>query len=297
MGGHWHVPRSWTLLHASGAVQAAEEVWNSLPPDIGKDLEMGYAQLLEICRSQAAFGEAAVRVKRVLPDLELDKKSNLKSSLRYYLAMNEVCKLLEQPGSSFLKAQRLWTVSKQAFGHAPKRVSKRHGPHGSSHGLFDGMAQVVADSGLDLSFPLLGSRPKLRLGWRPPLLLMLSAVRSTELAADRAAAEALGSIEPVVAALARLHGNEADRRRIARGDVHGFIDGACEALAARGGLLRWEMWWISVVQGLRDPPLVLRVADLAAWAELGEEGRLAPWRRGQPSPGLPFWEKAKRRWR
>lgn len=107
------------------------------------------------------------------------------------------------------------------------------------------------------------------LPWRSALLAAATVRRIAELAADREAACAVGSPEPVIAGLVLLHGSPEERRRLARGELQGLL---ADARAEEARSQRWRTWWTSAVQVRWRPPLRLRVAELAAWAE-GAEGR------------------------
>jgi len=116
-----------------------------------------------------------------------------------------------------------------------------------------------------------------------------AAQRFAELAADRLAAEVVGDHRPVVAGLVRLHGTPTDLRRLERGELLGIIDDAqCEHLARR----RWAVWWTSAVGASPQPPLQLRIAELANWAA-SEDGR----RRLRASSSWPSrWTSWLRSW-
>merc|ERR1712137_365540 len=92
--------------------------------------------------------------------------------------------------------------------------------------------------------------------------------RAAEMAADRAAARALGDIRPVAEGLLYLHGNEVDMRRLKRDEIDGLIDDALLDTFPH----RWSFWWSSTIQMKRLPPLHLRIAELATWAK-SDEGK------------------------
>jgi len=106
-----------------------------------------------------------------------------------------------------------------------------------------------------------------------PVKLLLAgwaaARRAEEAAADRAAAEAVGSIMPVAAGLVLLHGSDTDRRRLGRGELPGLLE---DCRAEQAPQRRWTTWWTSVVKMKLRPPLYIRLAELADWAA-SEEGK------------------------
>ncbi|CAK0898313.1 unnamed protein product [Prorocentrum cordatum] len=102
-----------------------------------------------------------------------------------------------------------------------------------------------------------------------PLSSWAAARRAEEAAADRAAAEAVGSIMPVAAGLVLLHGSDTDRRRLGRGELPGLLE---DCRAEQAPQRRWTTWWTSVVKMKLRPPLYIRLAELADWAA-SEEGK------------------------
>jgi len=283
----WHVraPRSWLVLQGSGISGVLDAVWKNIPDDVAAQLQLIVAQLVEVCRARSAISIAVARTSRLPEGLRpmVTAGSEWIRLGASYGAMADVCDLLEAPSSAMVKVQTAWSLLKRLREASSGSLEKRR------------------DSGGFGSVLLTRRRPKstrdtlpARLAIRPAVLLLLSIKRVGELAADRAASKAVGGIEPVVAALVRVYGTEDERRRLDRGDVRGIIEASRAALGARGGLLRWELWWQSLVEGPADPPLALRVADLAAWAELGEHGRFRPWHLptsspAQATPGAPAW--------
>lgn len=128
--------------------------------------------------------------------------------------------------------------------------------------------------------------------WPSGRALLLGAAagqRLAELEADRRAAEVLGDYKPVVAGLVRLLGTPADLRRLTRGELLGIIE---DAKAEHVDRRRWMVWWTSAVGAQLRPPLQLRVAELAEWAE-GEEGRR---RLGAAAPRASRWMSWLRSW-
>lgn len=286
--GHWHVPRAWTLLQASGVHRSVKTAWKHVPPEIERHIGQGWSQLQELCRAHAAITLAVTRVR--LPPEVVDSLPKVGSHWLHWEAeygdiITEVCELLEAPTSASVRAQTLWMLSRRLHVRLNKVQHRNHGSSVQTDTSFasslvralQGASRLHSPRGQGLLKSL--SHGLSGLAHRPVLLLALAVKRTAELAADRVASEALGGIELVVAGLVRLHGSEEERQRLDRGDLQGIISGACAALSARGGLLRWELWWESLIAGPAEPPLILRMADLTAWAELGERGRLEPWRR------------------
>jgi len=106
--------------------------------------------------------------------------------------------------------------------------------------------------------------------WRSLLMASAAVRRAAELAADRSAAHAVGDFRPVVAGLVLIHGTAEERRRLQRGDLAGLVEDArAEEVPAK----RWGTWLTSAIEARPLPPLRLRIAELAAWAESAEGRR------------------------
>lgn len=301
----WRPPAWWALVGAWRSKRAPNPKGSlqSLPIEMRRELRQGWAQLLELCRMQAATTAAASVAARTE---ELGPVSAVADwwlqRVDEYAVLVDVCDFIEAPHTSFSRAEMIarfaMTYTPYEDGVAAVRrgaaaVSSRFGAL-PAMGILSGTqlpakkppARTTTPADGDKKWPSLPGNVGLSLREvnpatvaRPALLGLLAVGRVAEMSADRSAAKKLGSIEPVAAGLVRLYGTEEERRRVDRGDIRGIIMGSRTALEARGGLLRWEMWFESLVTGPTQPPLMLRLADLAAWEELGDRGRFMPWRR------------------
>ena len=290
--GHWHLPRAWTLLHASGAVDATREAWEQISPQVAHDLQQGLEQLRELCRAHAVVTAAAASVAALPEGLGLMATASsgwlggVEGESRH-AAVAELCALVEEPLSTAARLRAALSLVRRSGsllsqdGAEPGKAQAWAAPLVntlSARATAAGSAMRGHDAArLLLPAMALGYGRARRLARLPVLLLTLAVKRASELAADRAAARAMGGVEPVVAGLVRLHGSAEQILRVEQGDVRGLIDEARALLAARSGLLRWEVGFAALVEGRADPPLLLRVADLASWAESDESG--LRWRR------------------
>jgi len=289
---HWRPPAAWALARAWRSPALPAPQLAGLPAEVRRELRQGWAQLLELCRMQAATTAAARAAKTSAVDLGpvTPVADWWLEHVREYEILADVCEFLEAPTTSFAKAEQL---TRLVMGYAPAARTvhaARRGALEAGNALMDGLRPKAPpkdvrgkmqqrSSSLAPGTRDTAAAPALSPAlFRPMVLGLLAAGRVAEMAADRDAARTLGSIEPVAAGLVRLYGSEEERHRLDRGDVRGLLDGSRAVLAARGGLLRWEMWFESLVTGPVQPPLILRLADLAAWEELGDRGRFMPWR-------------------
>merc|ERR1712008_30587 len=228
--GHWHVPSIWTLLQASGLYRALDKTLSQLPPEIDQTLKIGWSQLQELCRAHTAAVLVARSMQQLPELLEVVPPvatSWLQLEADYGDILAEACELLEAPGSASLRAQALWALTVRA--RARLRTVRLHS--------FDDTSSISLATGKLLAAPLMQalnrapfwvrdprnlrllgatSRGAARLARRPVLLLALAVKRASELAADRAAALALGGIGPVVAGLVRIHGPTEELRLLER---------------------------------------------------------------------------------
>lgn len=299
---HWRPPAGWAILGAWRSSALPRPRLEGLPAEVKRELRQGWAQLLELCRMQAATTAAARAAKASAVDLGVINPVAdwwLQHATEY-ATLVEVCDFLEAPRTNFAKAEQLRRLV-MGYGPAARGIhAARKGAAGAASYLVSRLSKAKArekdrggkpqprprarDQGTTKPSDLRRS-PGLRVSselLRPVMLGLLAAGRASELSVDRAAAGVLGGIETLAAGLVRLYGTEEERRRVDRGDVRGLIDGSCVVLGTRGGLLRWEMWFESLVTGPVQPPLLLRLADLAAWEEFGNYGRFMPWRRTDP---------------
>jgi len=100
-------------------------------------------------------------------------------------------------------------------------------------------------------------------------MLIMALQRASEVAANRLAAEAVGSVEPVLSGIIRTQGDDEALRRLRRGELLGIVEDLRARYPPRQ---RWPVWWASAVEAQASPPLWLQAAELAEWGE-SHEGR------------------------
>ncbi|CAJ1450725.1 unnamed protein product [Effrenium voratum] len=88
--------------------------------------------------------------------------------------------------------------------------------------------------------------------------------RGATMQADREAAEAIGGIDPVAGGLVLIHGTASQHRRLRRGELTGLIEDSQADFPTRR---RWPFWFNAFVKAQMEPELVLRLAELADWAD------------------------------